>query len=296
MSGSHSFEVNVMRRSAMVVAALLLVFASAGTTLASSNSAGAHARTYYLSVGDSLAAGVQPIGDPADLYRTNEGYPEQLHRIALSRYEKLSLEKLGCPGETTETFIHGGICGYARGSQLDEAVAFLKAHRKFVAFVTIDIGANDFPCQEARCVPAGIASIQSNLPTILARLRAAAGPDIPIIGMSIYNPFLASWLLGPEGQATAIASQTQLLGPVNDLLRALYQGSGDPVADVEGAFSSDDFTTLVELPGAGMVPINVARICQWTWVCAPPPLGPNNHANAAGYGVMARAFADQIGL
>lgn len=36
--------------------------------------------------------------------------------------------------------------------------------------------------------------------------------------------------------------------------------------------------------------MNVALICQWTWECAPPPVGPNEHANAAGYGVIAQAF------
>jgi len=34
----------------------------------------------------------------------------------------------------------------------------------------------------------------------------------------------------------------------------------------------------------------VAAICQWTWQCAAPPRGPNQHANQAGYAVIARAF------
>jgi hypothetical protein len=37
-------------------------------------------------------------------------------------------------------------------------------------------------------------------------------------------------------------------------------------------------------------PLNVARICQWTWMCAPAPVGPNIHANAAGYRQLAAAF------
>jgi lysophospholipase L1-like esterase len=286
----------VMKQLPVVAIALLLVLASAPTAAASSSSSAAHEMRYDVSVGDSLAAGVQPTGDPGALYRTDEGYAEQLRDLAGSRWPKLSLEKLGCPGETTETLIHGGICSYPHGSQLDEAVAFLRAHRDKLAFVTIDIGANDFPCQEARCIPAGVSSIQTNLPTILTDLRAAAGPNVPIIGMSIYNPFLASWLLGPDGQAFAQASQSQLLGPVDGLLRSLYQAAGDPAADVEGAFSSNDFATIVDLPGVGSVPVNVARICEWTWVCAPPPLGPNNHPNATGYGVIAHAFADVLGL
>jgi len=44
------------------------------------------------------------------------------------------------------------------------------------------------------------------------------------------------------------------------------------------------------VPGYGRLPRNVAAICQWTWQCAAPPRGPNQHANQAGYAVIARAF------
>jgi lysophospholipase L1-like esterase len=282
-------------RPAPMLLALLLVGATSGTAMAAGGSSDDHAKRYYVSVGDSLAAGVQPIGDPADLYRTAQGYPEQLLARAKATMPKLSLVKLGCPGESTSTMIDGGICSYAHGSQLDEAVSFLQAHRSLVAFVTIDIGANDFPCQQPECLPAGAAIIQSNLPTILGALRAAAGPDVPIVGMTIHNPFLAAWLQGADGQAFAQLSALGL-AQVNALLASIYVASGTSVADVAASFSSNDFNTLVPLPGVGDVPLNVARICQWTWVCAPPPLGPNNHPNTDGYGVIAATYAAMLGL
>jgi len=255
-------------------------------------SSGDHAPVYYLSLGDSLAAGQQPIGDPADMYRTDEGYADQLYAIAKSWYPNLALVKLGCPGETTGTMINGGICDYDHGNQLDEALAFLHAHRQFVAFVSIDIGFNDFPCQTGlSCVPPGVASIQANLPTILGALREAAGPGIPIVGATIYDPFLAAWLTGPDGRAFAELTVFGAIVPINQMLTGIYGAAGMPVADVEGAFSTTDMTTTVPLPPFGEVPLNVVRICQWTWVCAPPPLGPNNHLNAAGYQAMAEAFA-----
>jgi lysophospholipase L1-like esterase len=34
---------------------------------------------------------------------------------------------------------------------------------------------------------------------------------------------------------------------------------------------------------------------MWTWICAPAPLGPDNHPNAAGYAVIADAFAAELG-
>jgi hypothetical protein len=40
----------------------------------------------------------------------------------------------------------------------------------------------------------------------------------------------------------------------------------------------------------------VALICQWTWECAIPPRGPNQHANDTGYRVIARAFLTAAGL
>ena len=114
--------------------------------------------------------------------------------------------------------------------------------------------------------------------------------------MTLYNPFLGAWLTGPDGQEFAEFSTFSGIVPINGLLRGIYTHAGASVADVEGAFSTTDFETFVTLPGVGDVPINVARICMWTWICAPAPLGPDNHANTAGYGVMARAFADQLGL
>jgi hypothetical protein len=64
---------------------------------------------------------------------------------------------------------------------------------------------------------------------------------------------------------------------------------------VQDAFGTADFTDTATLPGVGTVPLNVARICTWTWMCAPSPVGPNIHANATGYQVIAAAFARAIG-
>ena len=72
------------------------------------------------------------------------------------------------------------------------------------------------------------------------------------------------------------------------MLESAYAAAGDPIADVESAFSVTDLT-LVD-----GTPLSVLRECQWTWICTPPPLGPDIHANSTGYGVIAQAFADQL--
>ena len=44
------------------------------------------------------------------------------------------------------------------------------------------------------------------------------------------------------------------------------------------------------MPFIGL-PTNVAAICSLTWMCAPPPVGPNIHANVLGYGLIAATFS-----
>jgi lysophospholipase L1-like esterase len=252
--------------------------------------------TYYLALGDSLSQGVQPDAAGTSV-ETEQGYPDQLYAMLHPSQPALQLVKLGCPGETTATMIHGGICRYGAGSQLAAAVAFLNAHRGHVRLVTIDIGANDpEDCGSwaslqtlLHCVGTNFPAAASNLGTILARLRAAAGPDVRIVGMSYYLPALAEWRNGLPGQAVAWLSE-RLAAGYNNLLERAYAKSDVRVANVFGAFQTSDFSGQVTVPGVGTVPRNVALICQWTWECASPPRGPNQHANQVGYGVIARAF------
>ncbi len=278
-----------MRRiTALAFAIVLTLSIAAPVAAVGPGRSGSHAPVYYLSLGDSLSVGEQPLGPDGTGVATDQGYADQLYAIARVRYPNLRLVKLGCRGETTATMIAGGVCAYEHRSQLVEAVLFLLAHRKSVVFVTIDIGANDFPCQDSEaCLAAGFASIGRNLPRILTALRVAAGPTTPIVGATIYDPILGAWLLGADGQALATAS-VPVFATVNGFLASTYASAKVPVADVQGAFSTADFTPVPELGG---LPLNVARICQWTWVCAPAPYGPNNHANAAGYAAIAQAFA-----
>ena len=270
----------------LALTGLLASHALAGDTKSDDRDTG-----FYLSVGNSLSVGIQP--NRAGQNRpTKEGYPDQLYAALSQTRPELRRVKLGCSGETTVTMIFGGICDYKEGSQLAEAVRFLHDHQGSVALVTIDMGANDVePCgalsgaDQQLCVIRALGNISANLPTILGALRAAAGPGVLIVGMNYYNPFLASWFQDP---ALAIAS-AQLQSTFNFLLELIYTNPafGVPVADVAGAFHSNDFTPV---PGAGGIPRNVLMICQLTWMCAPPPVGPNIHANADGYGVIAEAF------
>jgi lysophospholipase L1-like esterase len=263
---------------------------------------------YYLALGDSLSQGVQPATPPlspgvslGQSIETSQGYADDLYaRYAPAFHGSLRLEKLGCPGETTTSMLTGAgsPCTYPQGSQLAAALAFLRAHHGETALITVDIGANDVDgCVTAgvisqECVASGIAAVERDVPQILGALRHAAGAHVLIVGMNLYDPFLADYLTGASGQAAATESVT-LAEQVNQLIGAGDKASGARTADVQGAFSTADFTAT--LPGVGPVPLNVARICAWTWMCAPSPVGPNIHANVAGYRVIAAAFERAIG-
>jgi hypothetical protein len=96
------------------------------------------------------------------------------------------------------------------------------------------------------------------------------------------------------GRVVALASE-RIAAALNRQLDQAYTQAGDGVADVFGAFSTADFGDPVVVPGIGSLPRNVARICQWTWECAPAPRGPNQHANPAGYQVIADAALKAAG-
>ncbi len=274
---------------------------AAGATGTAAVSFPAHGRSYYLSLGDSLSRGVQPDAGGSDA-ATRQGYPDQLQAALRRGTAGLRLVKLGCSGETTATMMRGGRCRYGGGSQLAAADAFLRAHRGRTALVTIDIGANDpNSCTQgfsapritagdlARCLNSQFRATLANLAAILARLRAAGGSAVPVIGMNYYVPELAGWLDGHQGKLIAAVSE-RLAAAYNQLLAGVYRHYGARVADVFGAFHSADFGAQMRLPGKGILPRNVAAVCQWTWICAAPPRGPDEHANKAGYAVIARAF------
>ena len=284
-------------RIPLAIAAVVAVTGCSGSVPSHRAPASVAQPTYYLALGDSLSRGVQPDAAGASV-ETRYGYPDQVYAALRPSHPTLRLVKLGCPGETTSTMINGGICRYQGGSQLAAAVAFLHAHRGRVLLLTIDIGANDPEhcgsqpslSQLGSCAVTGVPGAVTNLNTIMISLKAAA-PGVRMVGMNYYLPALAEWRNGLPGQVVAWAAE-RLASTYNQLLDRVYTQSGARVADVFGAFETADFSRS----GTSSVPRNVALLCQWTWQCAAPPRGPNQHANQAGYQVIARTFLQAAGL
>ena len=141
---------------------------------------------------------------------------------------------------------------------------------------------------DASCIEEGISEAGTQLPEILAGLKAAAGRQVSFVGMNYYDPFLADWLTGSDGQVVAEES-VEVSAEFNGVLDEAFAAYHVPVADVSSAFKTTDFTDTTSLDGT-TVPVNVADICEWTWSCAPAPVGPNIHANDTGYRVIAKTF------
>jgi lysophospholipase L1-like esterase len=283
-----------MKLQLSILAVLCAVIAVPAATLTSTARAGDSPTTYYLSLGDSLAASGQPNGD------LTHGYAEQLYASLVAAEPKLRLVKLGCGGESSASMRFGSqdptvvaSCAtpggykdlYPKATQLAEAVSFLQAHKDKVALVTIDVGSDDLQRLDPQgnlviCLlePAGCATQQArlaaNLGVILADLRAAAGPAVPIVGMTYYDVFAPLWFTDP---VTALFVGGRV-DDFNAVLDSTYAAAGDPAADVAGTFEN------------GIYPDSALNVCAWTWFCS---LG-DVHPNTAGYGEIAQAFEQAL--
>lgn len=281
-----------MRRTLTILIASL---AALGALLAPSaaqagpGQAAGKATSWYLALGDSVAAGYQP---GADDDRTG-GYVGGVLDALQDNAPKAKLRNISCSGATTTSLMGTDRCDYEAGSQLATAVEFLKAHKGKVDLVTIDVGANDVtPCArptvDVACALAALATVERNLTTTLGELRAATGPQTGIIVLNYYDPFLAAWLTGPAGQQVAGLS-TFLQTLLNAAVARSATTVGADVADVATAFRSADMTPVAT--AYGTIPTNVATICAWTWMCTKSDI----HANDTGYAVLAETVVARLG-
>jgi lysophospholipase L1-like esterase len=240
----------------------------------------ANSTSYYLALGDSV-----PVAN------FQMSYPY----LIANRHPHLQLVNMACSGETTETMLDGAFCPEG-GSQYQRALAFLDAHSGSVGLITIDIGGNDVgPCIDAAdvqtCLANALATMESNLTLILAGLRSAAGPQVLIVGMNYFNPFLGDWLSPSPSDQTLVTESIAGLQLLNADLEQLYSQVGAPVADVFDAFDTSEMNTLRNSKW-GMVPVAVKRACTLLDIFCQKggPEGLGDDPNAAGAVVISHAF------
>ena len=282
---ARTARVTMMAAACLAASAVPAVSAAAtGPPTGSAKTPGPH---YYLALGDWLATGIGASSSAND-------YVSLITAHEATRYANLQAVDLGCGGATTTSMADGPGCSYTTGTQLGDALAFLRSHPRQVAFVTIDIGADDVAACESSsgldptCAAAATNQISTALPQELAELKSA-GPGVPIYGMNYYDPFLANWLTGTAGQTVAtqsIASSDQL----NALLGQIYAAAGASTADPSSLFETDDTDPIGTYQGV-TVPQDVATVCQWTEACTSPgSIQPDDQ----GYAELAAAFEQVI--
>lgn len=245
--------------------------------------------TYYLSLGDSLSVGYQPnstakcpVGPVKDC--TKQGYVDDLYKVYSKEIPGLQEYKLGCPGETTATMLGTAspICSYPESNQLAQAESVLEnasTDGYKVAFVTIDIGANDVdgcagiaenkyegnydPDQLAditTCVESGMTSstpVDGGAQTAgdydvtsaegIAGINSDLAEILPALqaadteGAPIYAMNLYDPFLALYILGNPIAEESVALADgLNSDLATVFGDYHIPVANVSGIFSTDD--------------------------------------------------------
>lgn len=253
-----------------------------------------------ISLGDSLAVGVQPRLIGADT-ETREGYPRQLARMWRERGQSVRLVELGCGGATSASVLSGGRpCAPERdtpyrnedpaSSQLAAAEGELSRLGAAPAVVIIDVGGNDVgSCLQAGvlrpgCIARAGRKLAENLDTLLGRLRAVA-PDVPIAILDLYNPFLGLWNTQPAARPAIRAAHTQFLKDVNGVIAATARTHDVAVGKLGAAMQQP------ALPAAtDESPAAVEAVCAHTWMCVAPPQVPDIHLRASGYALAARVL------
>jgi acyl-CoA thioesterase-1 len=242
-----------VRSFLVLLAFFLLATAWAGDATASQSP------PLYLALGDSLAAGVG-ASDPAQTGYVGLVF-DALRTEPASPYSAggLTLLNLGDPGETTTSML-------ASGDQMDQALAEIEGRKNDgvdgneAAVISIDIGANDFiplvlgdspclpnPLAEActQAATSALTTFRSNFGEIMRRLRAAAGPEVEIVALGLYNP-----LSGTGGPLDAVGDAAVELFNRNVATAVAEPDVQARLADVFPLFQGrgPELTHVAELP------------------------------------------------
>lgn len=225
----------------------------------------AEGTSYYVALGDSLAANV-------GVDRGRDGYVSRFH-AEIERRDGVSygLRNFGIPGETSGSLYWGG--------QLEEAIEFMGSHD--VAYVTIDIGANDLlghlgsaDCGEdltsAACsdrIEDALASYEETLALILEEVTTAAG-DATVVFLQTYNPF-----------SLGLASFVEFERVSNEAVEEL-NGVAARAARAQGALVANGFT-----------PMQGTTTATTHMTDSPPDI----HPRAIGFDILAVALVEALG-
>lgn len=273
---------------------------SVGTADASTSGSGSGASLYYVALGDSYSVGYQPWPTPG----ATGGYT-----VPVARDADLRLANFGCGGATTASILVDKGCAapfgppastdaiaYPDQTQAEAAESFIRRHRGEIGLITVSIGGNDVTrCFQRRtwiaCFASALGALRADVSTLAKGLREAAGPHVPLIGLTYPDVLLGLWVHPPgrTDEILATVSVSAFRSFINPTLARAYSTADGTFLDITAATGAYiPLSQTVSLAPYGPVPVAVARVCQLTWYCAKG----NVHADTAGYRVMAnRIFA-----
>ena len=193
----------------------LLIAVVAGVALAvpaTGMAAKRPAKQLYVSLGDSYATGYQATGVKQG-HNTTDGYANQVPGYARKRGYRLRLVNFGCGGATTTSILEQVGCRRTRGRSAGRTTrpprrspppsATSASTASASARSRSSIGGNDVTkCASdpdpIACVGGAVQGIKDNVGVLAQRLRAAAGPKVPIVGITYPDVILGGWVLSPE--------------------------------------------------------------------------------------------------
>jgi lysophospholipase L1-like esterase len=282
------------------VLAVFVVLASALATGLLSGAAGARtpaAHTYYVSLGDSYSVGYQPTLGATPGYA---GYAAARTHLTLVNFGCAGatttsiLNKVGCPGVLPHT---AGGKTYPTKTQIAAADAFLTSHRGQVGLITVTIGGIEvLPCAlkpNAHVCAVAAMKIDTNVKALVSDLRTAAGPAVPIIGLTYPDAGLGEYVwpsrtLAPSTVSLAQSSVTAFKVLINPTLKKAYATANGAFVDVTAAMGA--YTSLgrtVKTRTYGTIPAPVASLCALDWFCARGDI----HPRTSGYTVIGKLIA-----
>ena len=218
----------------------------------------------------------------------------------------LQLVNFGCGGATTSSLVSSigcpdvlphtaGVAPYPTTTQEAAAEAFLTAHRGHIGLITVSIGGNDVTACATQsnpigCVATAVTGITKNVTSLAVALRAAAGPGVPLIGLTYPDVILGAYVY-PKQPAPAAALSLAKLSVVafklliNPALTKSYAAANGTLVDVTKATGAYvPLTRTVVYRPYGTIPAAVASVCNLTWFCAEG----NIHATTKGYTLIGK--------
>lgn len=253
---------------------------------ASGQAALAAGKKYYVSLGDSYAAGYQPSATGKIGHTSTTGFVYRLASEATVHGSKLTVVNFACAGATTTSLLTQNGCGigrlgpdaatYPNTTQAKAADAFIAAHRKDVGLISVSISGNDVTAcgkvaaaQVAPCLTSALVHVKANLTTLLTGLRAAAGPGTPIVGITYPDVILGAYVgTASNGKSLAALSAIAFKTLINPLLKSEYESFKGTFIDVTTATDAYvPFSQTTTLAPYGTVPVAVAKVCELTFFC-----------------------------